>query len=908
MSARRERVPLLLRLSARLLPADAREDVLGDLLEHWRGEVSRRGWAGRVAWLVRQPGAALAARAAGGRRGGEPRHPYAARRGTRVSMLDVKLGVRMLAKYPGLSLVSVLGMAVAIAIAGGYFGAIGALIDPSLPLEEGDRIVSVVNADLADPGDPMMRSAHDFVAWRAEVQSIRDLAAYRNESRNLIVEGQGAELVDVALMTAAGFRVARVAPVLGRPILEEDEREGAAPVVVIAWEEWQERFDADPAILGRTIRLGSAPHTVVGVMPAEYRFPRHHRFWAPLSLNVNAYDPGEGPILNIFGRLADGVSMEQAQSELTTLGQRHAVAWPETHERLRPQVSPYTHPFMNIYSSAQAVMFRTLQVALGLLLVVVALNVAVLVYARTTTRSGEIAVRGALGASRRRILTQLFAEAFVLSAVAAAVGLTLAALGLRFVAYLNDAPGGDYTMPFWVEIGLTPGVVAYIAGLAILAGLIIGVLPGLKATGRLQDGLQQLTSRGTGKQLGRTWTALIVLQVGIAVAILPFAVHVARGALGVAGREAGYPAERILRAILLLRPELGPSTIMDEAAVKELNARFADRTAELLRRLEAEPGFAGASVATSFPGNGWSREIEVEGGSARRGTALETEAVMNSVGANIFEVLDVPIVAGRAFVEADAAVGSTAAIVDRGFAERVLGGGAAVGRRFRLADTASAGGDPVPGPWLEVVGVVPAFTIEPGWGEADPKVYVPLRLAEVDGYLQLAVRTRGSSAPAVARRLTEIAAGVDPTLQLLQLRSAADVDRNTRQFMLMIAVAVAAVTLSVLLLSATGIYAMMSFTVAGRRREIGIRTALGADRRGVLAGVFARAGAQLGAGVLVGLLLAVALSQVAGDFGPDGLLLFPAVAALMIGVGLLSALGPARRALDVQPTEALRGE
>lgn len=154
------------------------------------------------------------------------------------SWLDVKLGLRMLRKYPALALVSVIGMSVAIAIAGGYYGAIGAMMDPSLPLDEGDRIVSVQNTDLARAGDADLQAAHDFVAWRSELTSIRDLAAFRNETRSLIVEGVGAEQVYVAQMTAAGFRIARVAPVLGRPILEEDEQEGAPPVVVISYEEW----------------------------------------------------------------------------------------------------------------------------------------------------------------------------------------------------------------------------------------------------------------------------------------------------------------------------------------------------------------------------------------------------------------------------------------------------------------------------------------------------------------------------------------------------------------------------------------------------------------------------------------------------------------------------------------------
>ena len=247
------------------------------------------------------------------------------------------------------------------------------------------------------------------------------------------------------------------------------------------------------------------------------------------------------------------------------------------------------------------------------------------------------------------------------------------------------------------------------------------------------------------------------------------------------------------------------------------------------------------------------------------------------------------------------------------FAERFLGGGPVLGRRVRLLDRRSGGepGDVEAGPWLEIVGVVPDFAVQlSDFDPADPKLYLPMALARAPTVLNLAVRIRGGSAPAFAGRLRDIAAAVDPALQLHELQSAADVERQARQALLFLALGIAAVTASVLLLSATGIYAMMSFTVARRRREIGIRAALAADPRRILTGVFARASAQLGAGVLSGLVLAAAVDRVVGG-GPlegKGVVLLPVVAALMMAVGLLAALGPARRGLAVQPTEALREE
>ena len=252
-------------------------------------------------------------------------------------------------------------------------------------------------------------------------------------------------------------------------------------------------------------------------------------------------------------------------------------------------------------------------------------------------------------------------------------------------------------------------------------------------------------------------------------------------------------------------------------------------------------------------------------------------------------------------------------IVDRVFAERVLGGGNVLGRRVRdPGRSASRFQQAVEeGPWLEIVGVVPDFTIQDDFDPPDPQLYHPMTLGDISpSALTLVVRVRGTPAPAFAARLREITASVDPALQLHEVRSAAESQRLAQQGLRFIALGVGAVTLSVLLLSAAGIYAMMSFTVARRRREIGIRSALGANARRVLSGIFARASAQLGAGVLAGLALAAAIHQAAGSepFAGRGLFLLPGVALLMMVIGLLAALGPARKGLAVQPTEALREE
>ena len=817
----------------------------------------------------------------------------------RFSWLDVKLGARMLMKYPGLSLISMIGMSVAIAIGVGVFGLIATITDTDLPLPEGHRVVSILNWDVRAT-DHNPHALHDFLLWKDALNAMQELGAFRDETRNLLLDNGRSHLVQVAEMTASGFRLARVSPVLGRPLLDDDEREGAPPVVVIAYEQWQRRFDGDAHILGRPIRLGSAVHAVVGVMPQGFRFPISHEYWIPLRLNPSRHARGSGPSIHMFGRLADGVTVDRAQQELTTLGLRTAAEFPRTNEHVRPRILPYTYPFMGLEDPARVRALRIVRLATSLLLVLVAVNVSVLVYARTATRTGEIAVRSALGASRRRIVTQLFVEALVLSLVAAAVGLAMGGIGFGFlqdvIKEMQQSEGDKF--PFWIKFGLSGELVVYAFGLAVLAGLIVGVLPALKATGRrMQANLQQLSSRGSQMQLGRTWTALIVAQVAVAVAVLPFAVYSAGDSLRRARIDAGHPTEELLGARLVLeRLNDAPGT---EAAnnARAFKARFVDRAEELRRRLEAEPAVSGVTFETHLAGYPY-RRIEVEG--------TETFwAFINRVDVDLFPVFDVPIQSGRGFTEADARGEPHNVIVNRVFAEQISGSGNVLGRRFRYVNPGAAPGEETKGPWLEIVGVVPDYTVELDLDLPRARVHEPVTLADVAPSVRFSVRIRGSSAAGFGQRLREIAGSVDPGLQLHDLRTAAEVERQARRGLVLIAVAVVAVVLAVLLLSAAGIYAMMAFTVARRTREIGIRSALGADSRRLLRDIFARASAQLGAGVLAGLLLA---AFVRGPMEGKGLILLPIVAALMMAVGLVAALGPARRGLAIQPTEALREE
>ncbi len=824
---------------------------------------------------------------------------------TGISWIDLKLGARMLLKSPGITVVGGVAMAVAIAIGAATFGFFYSLLYPRLPLDEGHRVVAVENWDVWSDG-AQRPSLHDFAAWRQELRTVREVSAYRTVARNLIAPDGSAEPVRLAEMSASGFRVARVAPALGRPLVEEDERPGAPPVVVIGHDAWRTRFAGDPRVVGQAVRLGNAVHTVVGVMPEGFAFPMNHGYWIPLRLSPAGHEPGEGPEVFVFGRLAPGAGWDRAQAELDAVGRRAAAAYPDTHADLRPRVLNYTYPAMGIQDLPvwEVTLFQAL---ISLLLVVVAVNVAVLIYARTAMRRGEIAIRTALGASRRRIVAQLFAEALVLAAVAAAAGLLLAGAGLRIAHGIVKMSLPDASA-FWLDFDLRPATVLYVMGLAVLAAVIAGVLPALGVTGRrVQDSLRQLGG-GTGLQLGRTWTVLIVTQVAFAVAAIPVVLGVAANEMDEVLTRPLFPVEEFLSAELVMDPE-PPAGTDAEAYRRELAAGFAARQQEVVRRLRAEPWVADVAVGTSLPAMGGWTAIQVERPGTEKGTS-EHVVTVNHVDGGYLAAFGSAVLAGRGLGSADADTAARAVVVNQAFVRRYLQGGDVLGRRVRIGwRPEPRPGQPAapPAPWHEIVGV----TADVHANAVSPEMTQPgIFRALVPGQFsraELVVRMRGDDVPAYLARMRAVTAAVDPTLRL-EPRVLREVYGQEESAVRMMGLVLGAVILSVVGLSAAGIYAMMSFTVTQRRREIGLRAALGADPRRLLSGIFARSLRQLALGGAVGIAVAVALNLAMNGsvFHGRNLLVIPAVCLLMMVIGMLAAVGPARRSLRIHPMEALR--
>ncbi|HEX8433318.1 MAG TPA: FtsX-like permease family protein, partial [Longimicrobium sp.] len=454
---------------------------------------------------------------------------------------------------------------------------------------------------------------------------------------------------------------------------------------------------------------------------------------------------------------------------------------------------------------------------------------------------------------------------------------------------------------FWVDFGFSLAAVAFVAGLAVVAALIVGVLPALQSTGRqLQTDLRSVSS-GSGKGLGRTWTVLIVAQVAIAVTVLPAAVNIGWKQIRHVAMRPTFPADEFLGARLDLAMELRPG--MDaETYRRESAARFGDRLTEILRRVEAEPAVAGATFTADLPGR--RNMIRVEGIDAPATSPQGHSVATVGVGPGYFELFGARTLMGRSFRSGDEA--GNAVVVSRAFTHHLLAGETGLGHRIRFAtppeETPPSAAEAER--WYEIAGVVEDLRANPVERElVGSYLYYPVAPGQVRS-ASLIVRVRGGNAESFAPRLRELAAELDPALQLGAVRSLASVERPP--VVRLIEAAILLVLVTVILLSAAGIHALMSFTVTQRRKEIGIRTALGAAPGRLLAGIFSRAMGQLALGGGIGCVLGSALLLRGRPAAGHAVALMCIVILLMLGAGFMATLGPARRGLRIQPMDALR--
>jgi len=592
--------------------------------------------------------------------------------------LDVRLGLRMLRKSWGLTLVGGLAMTVTIGLGASMHSVGNTLSGTALPFEGGDRVIAI------QPWNALQQNARgatpdELERWRA-LDTVESIGAFRRTTSDTMTPAGPVGSQRVAEMTASGFALTGVQPLVGRTFTAEDERAGAALVAVIGAGLWRSGLASDPAVVGRSVHLDGMPYTVVGVMPEGFGFPVNERIWIPLR-----DDPLDTRPLTVFGRLAPGVTLEQAttEAEVTRTPQSAAA---DARARFAPRVVPYVAAVMGPLEGNWVGGLILLVAAL--LLVPPAANIAVLVYTRTAIRRPEFVARHALGASRGRIVGQVFVELLVLMAVAGAGGILLAqAFAWRLAGIVM--PGTNLgNLPFWMEPGLAPETLVVVAGLAVLAALIAGGMPAFQATGwwRRSGLLASMNQRGGAATLGTGWSARLALQVALALAVIPSAL------------EVGWP---MLRTVVT-----GPGIALDEFVTGSLSVDGSSSpdgllVDELIERLRAEPGVTGVTVSESvLLQEAWA-DLEVEGeGDPDDPWQVRT----NRVDGAFFEIFEAALLAGRGFDEPGVAP-DAAVVVNRRFAREVLGDAGVLGRRIRYAS------DPA---WYEIVTFCAIFMIAVG--------------------------------------------------------------------------------------------------------------------------------------------------------------------------------------------------
>jgi predicted permease len=800
--------------------------------------------------------------------------------------LDMRLGVRMLIKYRGLTAIGGFAMAVAIAIGATGFEVFGEVLTPSLPFAHGDRIVGMEIGWRTDP--VRTRDLYvDLVAGRAQLAGVEELGTWGTVRRNLVSRYGTPEPVRLAQMSASGFRLAGVPPLRGRYLLPSDEEPDANPVVVLGYREWQTRFAGDASVVGEVITLGAEPFAVVGIMPDGFAFPFDHQYWIPMKVRSGTALPA----YHLFGRLGDGVSIVRAQAELQAVVRSMTASWPVDAQPGSARVLPYTHSQVDLSSPANVWLIRAARILASVLTIVVAINLAILFYARTVARAGEIALRTALGASRRRILAQLFVEALALALVGAAGGLVLSSVALRAMQSLARNGG----VPFWIRFELSPSTALAALVLAALAAIVMGVMPGLAVTGRRLNTHLQLASQRGGTRLGRVWTTMVVAQVALAVSMLPVGLYLAVQVVQLEMKGPGFAAERF--GIGVISPQAVDAAISSD--------QVAQRNRALLSRLAGEPGVEAVTLSSSVPGFAGGARLDFERPQVATVPAPWDVSRMD-VATDMLDVYDAHIVAGRGFTAADAAAPGVV-IVNQTFARWLSGAAAALGARFRYSE--SGGRPSAAGPMYEIVGVVRDFPDFPDLLNLDTPavVYHPAAPSLLQSVVVSARFPDGVPA-SFGVRLRQIAADVDPSLQVARALPLSSHYAELMRLWRYAATALGLATLSVLLLSAAGMYALMSVAIAQRTREIGIRIALGAPPRRLLAGVLAGVVRRLSIGVIAGLLVAQIPMAVVGlpsaMVGP----LAAGVGVVIVLIGVLAAYGPARHALRIDPNDALRSE
>ncbi len=818
-----------------------------------------------------------------------------------TALASLRTTARSLRRSPGFFLIAVFTLAVGIGANAALFTVLSAVLLRPLPYPESERIMGVSHTAPGFNGPPRFElSDGSYFVFRRDSKTLEELGIYRLGSVTL-TGGEEPERIAVSGATAPVFSILRVPPARGRAIQPADEKPGAEPVALLSQELWHRRFGGDPAALGSTLQVDGVPRRIIGIMPAGFHFPGPEvELWVPITIDPAHLEPGAFHF-HAIGRLRSGVSTKRASRELSDLVWRAAdlPGSPLTRQliesaRLAATVRPLRDDIV-------AEVERTLWVLLGsvgIILLIACFNVANLFLVRAEGRQREVAVRSALGASEGDIIRLFLSESLVLSLLGGAVGLALAAAGVRVLVALR--PEG---IPRLEEIGVDGGVLGFTLALALLSGLLVGLFAAARYS--RPDLIPALKEGGRGGTVGRerlhARNFLVVLQVAFALVLLVGAGLMVKSFWRLHRVSPGIDPHGVLSLRLDL-PEAKYTSM-------EARSRF---VVQLLEKVRALPGVQSAGTIDQVPlGGSASRNgHQIEDVPLPPG-ALPPILASRSVSPGYFETMRIPVREGKVFDRLDPAQEGTEVVVNEAMARRFWSGKSPLGKRLSPG-VAGPANTPL---WYTIVGVVGDVRDETLEESPTEAVYYPLQKRGNGGSVpeSFYLMVRGAVEPRkLVSPVRDAIWSIDRNLPLSQVRTMEEVISRSMvrtTFTMLLLVIAAAVAL---LLGTVGIYGVISYVVSQRTREIGVRMALGAGRRDisrlVLRQGFVLAAAGIGLGLVLAFLVTRLLVALLFEVSPTDPPIFASVPALLAAIALLACWVPARRAASVQPLEAIRSE
>ena len=802
---------------------------------------------------------------------------------------DLRYGARIMLKQPGFTLVAVITLALGIGANTAIFSLVNSILLRPLPFREPDRLVRMLQASPKLGLSSWGVSQADFAAYRDQNRSFETIALYNTSETNLTGVGDP-ERLPITTVTADFFKVFGVNPLLGRTFIEGEDIPGKNSVCVISHAFWQRRFGGDPNIVGRMLNLNNTPTQIVGVMPAEFKFPRlEFDLWAPMALDTKRTAPY---FFVVVARLKPGVQVAQAQTDTTEILQNFGRQHPNLAEFVG--LSEGNGPGTIMKPMSEALLGRTqkpllvLLAAVAFVLLIACANVANLLLARATSRTREIAVRVSLGATPRRVARQLLTESVLLSFIGAIFGVTLAAIGIRMIDKLPIT--GIVRME---EVSLSGRVLAFTAGLSVLTGLLFGFMPALRAyamgiTAGMRDG-----ARGTISHR-RLNSALVAVQFALSLILLIGAGLLLKSFHRLESVDLGFNAENTLTMVANL-----PRTKYDN---EEKALRFYDSA---LERLRNSPGVRSVGLTSNLPfaDGGNVDGFIVEGQEPPEGgnvTQME-QAEQVSITPGTLQALGIPLLQGRDFQNSDIANSPLVTIIDEPLARRYWPKGDALGKRIQTGGNRQ---------WLTIVGIAGGIKHVSLAEEKQPHMYFPMAQA-TDPRASFVVRTDGPPSAAISTFRSAISQ-VDPDMPLYMVRSMTEIIGDTLSTQRLTNILLTAFAIIALTLAAVGIYSTMSIYVGSRTKEFGIKLALGAQPGALRRAVLRQGMLLTAAGVLVGVAGALALTRTIRsllfEVSTTDPIVFTSIPLLLVVVSLLACYTPARRATKVDPLDALRDE